>query len=109
MDIYVQPSANEGLSLSILEAMSAGKPVIATDVGGAEEVLTDQATGILIPPESSSAIGAAILDLLDHPQKRSGLAQAGRDRVVREFGVQTMTDAYGRVYQGLVSERSDVN
>jgi glycosyltransferase involved in cell wall biosynthesis len=109
MDVYVQPSTNEGLSLSMLEAMAAGKPVIATEVGGAEEVITDHQTGILIAPGSCSAVGAAIKELLNHPEKRSALAQAGRDRVVREFGVQKMTDAYGRVYQNLVSERSDVN
>jgi len=103
MDVYVQPSANEGLSLSILEAMAAGKPVIATDVGGAHEVITDQQTGILVRSGSSSAIGAAIMELLDHPQKRSALAQAGRNRVVQQFGVQQMVDAYQRVYHELAS------
>jgi glycosyltransferase involved in cell wall biosynthesis len=103
MDVYVQPSANEGLSLSILEAMAAGKPVIATDVGGAHEVITDQQTGILVRSGSTSAIGTAILELLDHPQKRSVLAQAGRNHVEQQFGVQQMVDAYMRVYHVLAS------
>ena len=101
MDIYVQPSINEGFSLSILEAMAAGKPVIATDVGGTSEVVTDGRMGILIPPRSSSAIGTAIVDLLDHPEKRSTLAQAARSHVAREFGVQQMVDAYQQLYEVL--------
>ncbi|MCG2766801.1 MAG: glycosyltransferase, partial [Anaerolineae bacterium] len=105
MDLYVQPSSNEGLSLSILEAMAAGKPVIATDVGGASEVVTDGRTGILIPAGSSSAIGAAIADLLDHPEKRSTLAQAARSHVIQEFGVQRMTDAYRHLYETLGLQR----
>jgi len=101
MDIYVQPSVNEGLSFSILEAMAAGKPVIVTDVGGAQEVVKDRRTGILIPPGSASAIGTAIVDLLDRPEGRSTLAQAGRSHVVQGFGVQRMVDAYQDLYQAL--------
>lgn len=104
MDLYVQTSINEGLSLSILEAMAAGKAVIATDVGGAQEVLTHQKTGILIPPGSSSAIGSAVVNLLNNPQKRATLAQAAQDHVVREFGVQRMVEGYRRVYESLASQ-----
>jgi glycosyltransferase involved in cell wall biosynthesis len=103
MDVYVQPSVNEGLSLSILEAMAAGVPVIATDVGAAQEVLAHERTGILIPPGSSAAIENAILDLLDHPRKREALSQAARVHVVQEFGVQRMVDRYRRVYEALTS------
>jgi glycosyltransferase involved in cell wall biosynthesis len=104
MDIYVQPSVNEGLSLSILEAMAAGKAVIATDVGGTGEVLTHQKTGILIPAGSSSAIAAAIADLLSHAEGRAALAQAARDHVVQEFDVQRMVEGYRRVYESLASQ-----
>jgi glycosyltransferase involved in cell wall biosynthesis len=103
LDVYVQPSINEGLSLSILEAMAAGKAVIATDVGGAQEVLAHQKTGILIPPESSPAIEAALIYLLNHPEKHAALAQAARDHVVQEFSVQRMVEGYRRVYETLVS------
>ena len=104
MDIYVLPSSNEGFAASMLEAMAAGKPVIVTDVGGAREVVTDGRKGILIPPGSASAIGTAIIDLLDHPGKRTALSQAGRTHVVQEFGVQRMVDAYQEVYQSLTLE-----
>lgn len=103
MDVYVQASVNEGLSLSILEAMAAGKAIVATDVGGAQEVLTHQKTGILVAPGSSSAIGAALADLLDHPQKRTALATAARDHVIQEFGVAKMVEGYRGVYERLIS------
>jgi glycosyltransferase involved in cell wall biosynthesis len=104
MDVYVQPSVNEGLSLSILEAMAARKAVIATDVGGAQEMFTDQKTGVLIPPGSSAAIGAAVVDLLNNPDKQDALAQAARDHVVQEFDVQRMVEGYRCVYETLASQ-----
>lgn len=104
MDLYIQPSANEGLPLSILEAMSAGKAVIATDVGAAQEVLTHQKSGILIPPGSAPAIENAILDLLNRPDKRAALSQAAREHVIQEFGVQRMVEAYRCVYEILTSQ-----
>jgi glycosyltransferase involved in cell wall biosynthesis len=104
MDVYIQPSVNEGLSLSILEAMAAGRAVVATDVGGVREVLAHQETGILIPPGSASAIETALIDLLDHPGKRTALAQAAKDHVVQEFGVQRMVEGYRRVYEMLAAQ-----
>lgn len=104
MDVYIQPSANEGLSLSILEAMAAEKPVIVTDVGGAREIVTDRRTGILIPPESSHAIGTAIADLLDDPDRQSTIARAARSHVIQEFGIQQMMESYRQLYEMLVCE-----
>jgi len=101
MDVYVQPSANEGFSLGLLEAMAAGKPVVATDVGGAQEVVIDGRTGVLIPPASSSAIGTAVAGLLDDPERQSTLGQAARRHVVRDFGLQQSMDAYRHLYEAL--------
>jgi glycosyltransferase involved in cell wall biosynthesis len=70
LDIYVQPSINEGLSLSILEAMSAGVPVIATRVGSADEIIKDKKTGILIPPKSISHMEDAIRWMIENPDLR---------------------------------------
>jgi glycosyltransferase involved in cell wall biosynthesis len=109
MDLYVQASSNEGLSLSILEAMAAGKAVVATKVGGAEEVITDGTTGILIAPGSTSVIASAVSDLLEHADKRSFLAQAARSHVLQQFNVQRMTDAYRRIYENLASEQPHRN
>jgi len=104
MDIFILPSANEGLSMSLLEAMAAGKPSIVTDVGGAREVVASGSTGILIPPGSASAIATAIVDLIDHPEKLTALAKAGRSRVFEDFSVQRLAEAYEKVYQALASK-----
>jgi len=103
MDIYLQSSDNEGLSLSILEAMAAGKPVVITDVGGARELVQDGRTGVLIPNGSAPAITAALTELLEAPEKRAGLALAGREYITREFGVQQMMESYQRVYENVIS------
>ena len=77
IDVYVQPSVNEGLSLSILEAMAAGKAVVATRVGGTGEVIADGETGVLVPPGSSAALAAAILRLLADPDAREAIVTGG--------------------------------
>jgi glycosyltransferase involved in cell wall biosynthesis len=106
IDIYVQSSINEGLPLSILEAMAAGKAVVATRVGGSNEVIVDGETGILVPPESPSAISEAVLWLLAHPERRAELAWAARESVEAEFGLGRMLEGYGALYQSVVSAGS---
>ena len=66
IDIYIQTSLNEGLSLSILEAMAAGKPVIATEAGGNSEIINDRVNGLLITSGSVAEIVKAISDLMNH-------------------------------------------
>jgi len=102
LDIYVVPSVNEGLSLSILEAMAAGKPIIATDVGGNSEMIIDDVTGILINPGSYKMLATAITVLLNQPDKRARLSQAGHNLVTENFNVQRMTDAYCELYMDLI-------
>lgn len=101
MDIYVMSSVNEGLSLSILEAMAAGKPVVITDVGGARELVEHRSTGLLMRPGSAEAIADSLLTLLGDPELMSALARAGRDYVVGEYSLERMMGAYGRLYQSL--------
>lgn len=108
IDVYVQPSVNEGLSLSILEAMAAGSAVVATDVGGTREVVVDGETGMLVPPGSSTAIASAVLHLLDDPAEREAIARAARARVETEFRLQTMADGYRGVYATVTGGRSEL-
>jgi glycosyltransferase involved in cell wall biosynthesis len=102
MDIYVNSSVNEGLSLSILEAMAAGKPVIITDVGGAREVVEHGDTGLLIPPGSADVIAKSIMVMLEDPSETTRIAAAGRKSVLREFGLERMLEGYGKIYETLV-------
>ena len=101
IDVYVQPSQNEGLSLSILEAMAAGKPVIATNVGGARELLCHDETGLVIPSNSCTALSKAMLELSMRPELRMRLGEAARKHVCQSFGLQRMVNEYGRIYQSL--------
>ncbi len=75
-DLYLSASHWEGMPLSILEAMSAGLPVIATAVGGVPEIL--EGNGILVAPRQPESLACAAIDLLDSPTKMSGLGRAGR-------------------------------
>jgi glycosyltransferase involved in cell wall biosynthesis len=106
LDIYIQTSVNEGLSLSILEAMAAEKSVIATRVGSADEIIQDGKTGILIPPGSITAASQSLLSLLDDAKKRSQLAQNAKEYVSTEYGIQHMVDGYESIYCQLMDRRS---
>jgi len=102
MDVYVQSSHNEGMSLSILEAMAAGKPVISTDVGGAREVLRSHESGLLVRSHSSGALFEAMLELITHPELRVRYGESAREQVLTEFSLQKMVDTYGRIYHSLI-------
>ena len=108
MDIYVQPSVNEGLSLSILEAMAAGKAVVATSAGGTAEVINDDRTGVLLPDASPAIVSAAILELIEHPDKRRSMAETAREYVLDEYCIERMTSAYGRLYQEVLSNSGNM-
>lgn len=82
-DVYCQPSRAEGLPLSILEAMNAGLPVVATRVGGIPEAVLHGRTGLLVPPESPADLSSALVRLLEDAPMRRDMGLAGR-RYARE-------------------------
>lgn len=104
MDVYVQTSVNEGLSLSILEAMAAEKPVVITDVGAAREIVTPRKTGMLMKPNSTDAVIDALLELIAKPDIRCEIARSAREQVNREFNYRRMTEAYGSIYRKLIQD-----
>lgn len=99
MDIFAMPSLWEGLSLAMLEAMAAGLPMVATEVGGARDVLGDSQWGLLIPPHDASALAAAIGRLLDDPAAAAHLAAAGKARVHANYSVAALTDQLSGLYR----------
>jgi glycosyltransferase involved in cell wall biosynthesis len=105
IDIFVQPSINEGLSLSLIEAMAAEKAIVATQVGGTSEVIENEKTGMLVAPGSSSNTTRAILHLLDHPEIQSEIAKAAKDLVFRDFNISRMTNEYHHLYENLMRRR----
>ena len=98
--LFVLPSDSEGVSLTLLEAMSTGVPVVATRVGGTPEVLAGEDAGLLVPPQDPQAMASAIALLWRDRLERLRLAEAGRRRVVEAFDVRRMVEAYEGVYGG---------
>jgi len=100
-DLFVLPSASEGLPNALLEAMAAGLPAIATSVGGVPEVIEHEVTGLLVPPSEPVALSKAILSLLNDEELRHRLARAGRERVVRHFNFDRLMDVLKTLYAEL--------
>jgi len=105
-DLFVLPSHFEGIPISLLEAMAAGCPPIATSVGGVPEVISDDTLGLLVAPHQPDQLAAAILSLLDRPDDRARIGAAARARVTRDFDreagyVRTIT-----LYDELVARRA---
>jgi glycosyltransferase involved in cell wall biosynthesis len=104
-DVFVLPSLYEGLPLSILEAMSAGKPVIATHIGGTDEAVIAGETGLLVPPANPTALATAIRSVLADRPLAQRLASAGRARVEQEFSATKMVQQVIAVYDELLAKR----
>ena len=98
MDLFVLPSLGEGISNTILEAMSTGLPVIATQVGGNVELVREGVTGMLIPPGEPASISDAILKYYTNPDLRVHHGQAARQHIESAFSIEAMTASYLQVY-----------
>jgi glycosyltransferase involved in cell wall biosynthesis len=102
MDIFVLPSHMEGMSNALLEAMAAGRPVVATDVGGNAEVVRDGVTGLLVPPRDAGRLAEALLALLDDPARAGAMGAAGRVRVEAHFSAGVMVRHLEDLYRKLL-------
>ena len=105
VDLAVHPSLTEGFSNAILEAMAAGKPVVATAVGGNPEAVIDRVTGLLVPAMDSRALSEAILWLIEHPVEAAAFGRAGQERAARSFDREVMVQQYEQLYESLVIKR----
>ena len=90
-DVFVMPSLQEGLGLSVMEAQAAGIPVIVSDVGGLPDLVEDNKTGMLFPSGQSDVLAGRIIDVLKQPRKANAMAEAARLRVNKEFSLEHMT------------------
>jgi glycosyltransferase involved in cell wall biosynthesis len=98
MDVFVLPSWAEGMSNALMEAMAAGRPVVATAVGGNTEVVADDRTGMLVPPGDPAAIAGAVLGLLGEPARAARLGAAAREFVCDRFGARARVAELERLY-----------
>jgi len=104
-DFLVLPSHNEGLPMSILEAMSAGLPVIATRVGSVPEAVVDGVTGLLVRPGKTDALAKAIVRMAGDRDWARSLGAAGREHAARHFSVRAMAASYIGLYRRALSAR----
>ena len=105
-DLVVVPSVErEGLGLAALEAMDAGRPVVATRVGGLPEAIEDGRTGLLVPPRDAAALGGAIRSVLDRPDAGRSFGEAGRLRIAALFRAREMARRVESVYEEALGER----
>ncbi len=102
---FVSSSLTEGISLTLLEAMAVGLPVVATAVGGNSEIVADGVTGQLVPPADPAALATAIVSMCRNQTHWSRLGQAGRGRVAQHFEVRRMVADYEQLYRHLLNQK----
>ncbi len=104
-ELLVHPARWEGFGLALLEAMLAAKPVVATRVSAAPELVVDGETGILVSPDDPDALADATIALLDDPARATAMGAAGLARARAEFSVARMAERTARVYASASAER----
>jgi len=103
MDVFVLPSLAEGISNTILEAMASGLPIVATDVGGNNELVDQDTTGFLVPRADPAALADAIRVYVDDPDLRCRHGTDARKRSEDEFSLDTMVQRYQDIYDELLN------
>ena len=99
MDVFVLSSVTEGYSIALLEASAAGLPIVATDVGGNSEIVSDALTGLLVPAKNPEALAKALLTMVQDGALRASYGAAGRDWAFKNASVAAMAAAYDALYR----------
>ncbi len=97
-DVFVLTSLTEGISITVLEAMSAGLPTVVTDVGGNPEIVVNEKTGYLVPLGDEKKMAQRIIELLRDPQQRGDMGERGKARVKECFSFDRMLESYLDLY-----------
>jgi glycosyltransferase involved in cell wall biosynthesis len=109
MDIFVLPSHIEANPISILEAMSTGKPVVATDVGSIHEAVVNGKTGFLVPPGDAVRFSERVLELVRNPSLARSLGAAGRQAVVTHWSLDWMVERYEKLVESIYARKLAAN
>ena len=102
-DIFAHPALAEGLGVATLKAAAAGVPVVGFSAGGLAEAVIDGETGTLVPAEDVEALRDAIATLIDDDDLRSKMGAAGRERMQKEFSIDTMADKHVALYESILN------
>ena len=98
LDVFALSSRSEGMSNTLLEAMAAGLPIVATRVGGNAEIVRDGVDGLLVDDGDAPGLAHALGELAVHVGRRAAMGASGRDRVATEFSIEAMVDRYANYY-----------
>ena len=105
VDILVNPSDSESFPNAVMEAMAASLPVVATDVGGTNELVDEGVTGYLVPPGEGGVMAERLARLCNDADTRLKMGEAGRRRIVERFTVDLMARKFEKLYQSLLSRK----
>lgn len=103
MDFFVLPSHSEGLSVTLIEAMCAGKPIITTRVGGNPEVIEENTCGYLIPDNDHQSLTEKLIFLSKNPPLSASMGKSGRERAQKLFSLEAVLDKHLKMYQELLT------
>jgi len=104
-DVFALPSLSEGISNALLEAMAAGRPIVATDVGGNPELIRDCENGLLVPAADPEALARAIARLIADPSFAAELAATARKRAQEDFSIEAMVQRHEELYEQALRPR----
>jgi len=106
MDVVVHTSLREGLARVLPQALAMGKPCVSFDIDGAPEVVIPDQTGFLIKPGDSTGLAAAVRRLLEDPELRRSMGEAGRQRVDPDFRAEVMVQRIAEIYEMLLERHA---
>ncbi|MEI2720451.1 MAG: glycosyltransferase [Gemmatimonadales bacterium] len=98
-DVFVMTSLSEGMSLALIEAAAAARPIVTTDVGGSADVVLDGENGFVVPVGEPTRFLERVEYLLDHPAEAAAMGSAGRERALREFDIEATCAGYAALYE----------
>jgi glycosyltransferase involved in cell wall biosynthesis len=103
IDVLLLPSVNEGTPVSVIEALAAERPAVATRVGGVPDVIRDGVDGYLVEVGDTEALGARLAELARDPERRARMGEQGRARVLERYAVKRLVDDIDELYKSLLA------
>ncbi len=104
-DALVLPSGNEGTPVSVIEALAAGRPVVATSVGGVPDVVRDGEDGFLVEAGATGEVADRLARLARDPELRQRMGERGRERVLPRYAVERLVDDVDELYRSLIATK----